>query len=168
MQLTQEQVKTLFDYNKSTGHLRWKVDVRSHAGKVHVGAIAGHLKASSGYVVIGIDGKTYMAHRIIWLWVTGQQPPCEIDHKNGVRNDNRWRNLRAADRKFNGENLRKANTGNKSSGVLGVWSNSDKTRHVAGIKVDGKRVYLGSFRSVEAASAAYISAKRKMHRGCTL
>ena len=36
-------------------------------------------------------------HRIIWKWVTGEEPGYTIDHINRIPSDNRIRNLRVAD-----------------------------------------------------------------------
>jgi len=46
----------------------------------------------------------YSLHRIIWLYVTSKFPPHEIDHINGIKNDNRWKNLRLATHKENTAN----------------------------------------------------------------
>jgi hypothetical protein len=74
-----------------------------------------------------------------------------------MRADNRISNLREATHSQNMHNQQRAQRSNKSSGLLGV--HRTKTRWVAGIKVNGVRVYLGTFASPEAACAAYERAK---------
>jgi hypothetical protein len=61
-----------------------------------------------GYRVVRIDRKEYMAHRVIWVMMTGEDPcELEIDHENRVKNDNRFINLRLA---THGDNQRNKNT----------------------------------------------------------
>jgi len=62
--------------------------------KLFSGKIAGCVDKRD-YVVINLDGKAYKAHRLIYLLVTGIDPE-QIDHINGICNDNRWCNLRQA------------------------------------------------------------------------
>ena len=47
-----------------------------------------------GYVILQINGKKYKAHRVAWLWMTGEWPEHEIDHKDGQPWNNVWLNLR--------------------------------------------------------------------------
>ena len=97
--------------------------------------------------------------------MTGEWPDGYIDHGNGVRTDNRWANLRAGDRSFNMQNQRRARRDN-TTGWLGV--SRVKSRFEAAIQVRGRRFRLGRFDTPEAAHAAYLTAKRKLHEGCTL
>src|SRR5215468_6803827 len=53
-------------------------------------------RKTDGYVHIGVDGRTYSAHRLAWFYVYGVWPEHDIDHMNGVRGDNRLVNLREA------------------------------------------------------------------------
>ena len=66
--LTVDLVKHLFDYDKETGNLIWKVS-NSHSQKI--GDIAGSLMQRLGYVQIGINSKRYYAHRLIFLYHKG-------------------------------------------------------------------------------------------------
>jgi HNH endonuclease len=49
---------------------------------------------SDGYRVIEIDETEYFAHDLAWLWMTGEFPKGQIEHINGIKDDNRWCNLR--------------------------------------------------------------------------
>ena len=117
---------------------------------------------SNGYVNVKIDGTTHKAHRLIWEYKYGPIPEgMQIDHINGVRNDNRISNLRLATRLENSQN-KKRRTDN-SSGATGVTYNKASGLWLARIGVDGERVYLGSFATKEEAEAARVEAKARLH-----
>ena len=99
--LSAESVRSLLSYNPHTGILKWKQDVGSRAKK---GAIAGSSTNKYGHRQIGIKGGRYLVHRVIWLWMTGKWPEELIDHHNGITYDNKWENLRLADKSKNAAN----------------------------------------------------------------
>lgn len=82
----------LFTYDPSTGRLKWNTKNSNRAIK---GSIAG-CKTPEGYIVVGVDGQLYMAHRIIWKMLYNEEPE-EIDHINLIKDDNRKVNLRKSD-----------------------------------------------------------------------
>ena len=120
----------------------------------------------SGHMKIRINRKKYYAHRLAWLYMTGDWPKYDIDHINGNGMDNRWANLRDVPTMVNCQNQKKANRANKSTGLLG--SHKCGRYFTATIQVKGKPIYLGNFRTAQAAHEAYISAKRTLHEGCTI
>jgi hypothetical protein len=97
--------------------------------------------------------------------MTGRWPQFEIDHRNGIHDDNRWENLRDGTKSYNLQNQRKAHRNNKI-GLLGVGKKRDGFQ--ARIHLNGKTRYLGSFPTPELAYAAYLEAKRELHPGCTI
>lgn len=103
------------------------------------GKVAGCLSKSKGYIEIIINNKIYYAHRLAWLYVTGAFPKKEIDHINGIRNDNRVDNLRAATHEDNQKNqkLRKDN----STGYQGVIFNKKEEKYKVQINNKGERIY---------------------------
>ena len=105
------------------------------------------------------------AYRVAWLLHYGQWPSREIDHINGDTADDRLCNLRDVSREVNQENFRRA-TSRNVTGVLGVTRH--KKRFQAMIKLKGKAIYLGSFKTPDAAHDAYLAAKRELHIGCTI
>jgi len=87
--------------------------------------------------------------------MTGEDPPSEIDHRNRVRTDNRWTNLRAADRTTNMANIT-VRADNKLR-LKGAYR--DHTgRYRAQIKIGERRIHLGRFDTPEAAHEAYCKA----------
>jgi len=109
-----------------------------------------------GYIRGRVNGKLYMAHRIIWKMVHGTEPQ-EIDHINGVKTDNRIENLRAVDRTGNCRNLSisKLNT----TGVTGVVFNG--RQYIAQIGINGKCHRLGGFYTLEEAVSARKQAEKE-------
>jgi hypothetical protein len=106
----------------------------------------------------------FLAHRLAWFYVHGVWPPVLIDHINGKRSDNRIVNLRLADWRLNMENKRRESY--NSTGLLGVKPNGKG--FAARIGSRGVEHHLGTFRTPEEAHAAYVEAKRRLHKGGTL
>ena len=80
--------------------------------------MAGHPN-KTGYWQVMLDRKSYLAHRIIWKWMTGDDPPQLIDHINHDTHDNRWENLRLAAFTENSQNSR-----GRGKYKKGVYKNS--------------------------------------------
>lgn len=164
--LTAELLRQQVHYDQETGQFTRKVATGGRYRAV-VGAAAGAVCKESGYVKLSVFSKQYRAHRLAWLWMTGNWPVGEVDHANGKRNDNRWSNLRDVAPAVNRQNQRRA-MANSKTGLLGAsWSTRDQ-RFVARIKANGKYLSLGCFNTAEAAHQAYLTAKRNLHVGCTL
>lgn len=158
--ITQRDLKNILDYDPLTGIFTRKIPKLSR----RTSGIAGTLKPN-GYIQISISRKCYLAHRLAWLWMTGSWP-VEVDHKNTVRSDNRWDNLRDATRSLNMQNQRTASR-RSLTGLLGV-NKLPNNRFAANIEINGARHYLGSYGTPELAHAAYIEAKRSLHPGGTI
>lgn len=89
------QLQAAIAYEPLTGTLTWK---HPHGTKMPAGSLCGYISAQTGYRCIGFNYKSLQAHRVAWAVHTGEAPPPCLDHRNRVRHDNRWDNLRAADR----------------------------------------------------------------------
>jgi hypothetical protein len=159
---TIERLCEVLSYEPEMGVLRWKV---ATSNRVRVGDVAGSPR-KLGHWQVRIDGKIYLCHRVVWAIVHGVWPDGEIDHINGIASDNRLSNLRVVDRRTNSENKRRAHS-NNIAGFLGV-SQRPYGRFGASIISNGKFHWLGAFDTPSAASAAYVTAKRQIHAGCTL
>ena len=131
--ITQEYLKSIFNYDPDTGDFTNIVDrnYNSMAGDL-VGCIN-----SKGYRVITMGSRNYRSHRLAWLYMEGVWPENQIDHINGARSDNRWENLREATCSQNRMNnlLNK----NNKSGVSGVYY---KNKWLARITVNYKSIRL--------------------------
>lgn len=145
MTLTAERLREVLTYDPETGAFRW---LAKPTNGVQKGAAAGYVK-SDGYVGVTIDGHAYAAHRLAFLWMTGLWPEKHVDHKNRIKTDNRWENLRDASRSQNLGN-QKLHSNNRS-GAKGVWFDRRLKKWRAGCADK----YLGCFETMDAARAAY-------------
>jgi len=153
--LTAERLRELLDYCPKTGRMFWKVS----RGGVVAGSEAGTLH-SQGRVVIRIDGRMYKRSRLAWLHMLGEHAPHFVDHKNGIRDDDRWQNLRPASPAENSRNVRRVNR----HGAPGVsYRPGRKNPWRAQIQREGKPKSLGSYATKAEASAAYEAAAVKLH-----
>lgn len=155
IEITYERAVEVFNYDEDTGKLRWKIRVgNSRAGRVI------STKMSDGYLCVRLDGITYLQHRIIWLLMTGSFPeePLVIDHKNRIKTDNRWDNLRLVTVSENTHN-QVALLSTNTSGFAGVKKYIDGKRWIAYMYQDNTYKYIGLFDSPEEASIARWKAK---------
>jgi len=150
--LTQKRLKELFHYNPETGVITRKIKVRGRFGEV--GSVVGSLRKKTGYISASVDGKLYQAHRIIWLFMTGDMPTTDVDHINRDRSDNRWDNLRLATRAQNMWNCYED---------AGATYCKATGRYASAIKVNGKRIWLGRHNTEQEAKEAYRLAAIKYH-----
>lgn len=145
-ELTQARLKELLHYDPETGHFMWRVS----RGRSATGSRAG-TPNRAGYTQIRIDGGFHRAHRLAFLYITGEIPPM-IDHINRVKDDNRWANLRPATRQENAGNV--GLQSNNTSGHRGVAWDKCRGKWMAHGTRDGRMKHLGYFISLEEAAAA--------------
>jgi hypothetical protein len=143
--MTAALARSLWDYDSETGMMTWRV---KPCPKVRVGDVAGSY--SKGYLKGMYKGKKYLVHRLAWLIVTGSWPVNEIDHINGVRDDNRLVNLRDVTARENLLNMRRHREGQLRYVTFhkpsGKW-------HSRTPQIDGKRKYLGLYGTMQEANA---------------
>lgn len=152
MKLTHEQVLSQVSYDPETGEFRRLVN-RPHSP---VGSDAATKIDTHGYHVVRLLGQEVRAHRLAWFYMTGEWPKNDIDHRDTVRSNNRWSNLRSATRRQNLANskISSANT----SGSKGVSLYKATGRWQAYINRAGKREHLGFFTTRDEAALAYAQA----------
>lgn len=155
--LTQERLKEILYYDSDMGIFTWLV---SNSPRVNIGDVAGFL-SDDGYSKIGIFGKQYRSHRLMWLYVYGSFPPTSLDHIDGDKLNNRVSNLRLCGHAENSRNVGifKSNT----SGFKGVSFNKQTNKWVAQATLNNMLHYLGLFYTPEEASEAYQKFAREHH-----
>jgi len=150
-----DELNDLLSYDVETGQFVWKKD---RGFKARVNTPAGALGAS-GYVLMCISGKRYLAHRIAYKMVYGCDPQGILDHIDGDITNNRIANLRVANSVENQGNSRRPK--HNTSGIKGVhWHKGDK-RWTAQIKKGRSKIWLGGFSTKEEAAAAYEAAAKE-------
>lgn len=163
-------LRECLDYDPRTGVFRWRARPESHFTdpRVHTrwnrhkaGARAFVTENAKGYLraCMTYDGREIeiMAQRAAWALMTGEYPEELVDHKNTIRTDNRWRNLRSATQSQ--QNMNRRVNATATSGLKGaVPCSTQAGKWRSQIMIDGKSKHLGRFESAEAAHAAYVAA----------
>jgi hypothetical protein len=142
---TQEELNNTYVYDPESGKLYWR-------SRLNADGRGGELKLSAtgpGYTQLYHKGKQYISHKIIWIMMTGTGPKGHIDHLNGKRADNEWKNLRDVTVSENCHN--RLGRGTSFHNRIGKWYTS--------LTVNGKRKHLGYFNTESEAHAAYCAAK---------
>ena len=154
--ITQSELKILFNYDLDTGVFTRLVTVKnSKAGTVI------NKKDTKGYIYFSINKKMYLGHRLAWFYVNGVMPVAQIDHINGLKDDNRFINLRECNNSQNNTNIgiRADNT----SGFKNVSFSKRSNNWVVFIRINGKKAYLGGFEDIEFADLIATEARNKYH-----
>lgn len=150
IEITQEELKEVLDYNSETGVFRWNIYRASNA---KAGDIAGGLQ-NCGYCVIQYKRKIYTAHRLAWLYFYGELSEDKfVDHIDRDKTNNRISNLRLCTNSENQKNRKK--NSNNTSGYKGVYWNKAAGKWVVRPKLNGIKYYLGYYIDKEEAIAAY-------------
>lgn len=150
--ITAQKLRERLQYDPNTGNWIWLKTPR--AG--YVGRPAGSLDAK-GYWIIKIDGQSYKASRLAFLYMTGEWPPDEMDHIDTKPWNDVWTNLRPATRVENIQN--RGMRADNQSGAVGVFWNSTRNKWCAQID----QVYLGLFDTFDEAVAARDAAAKRYH-----
>jgi hypothetical protein len=155
MELTQQEVRELLNYNFITGVFTWKVSIKGTKGK---GRKAGTI-TNKGYDDVCIRGKKYGLHRLAFLYMEGHIPE-NVDHENGMKGCNAWHNLRAATISQNGFNLK----GRSKTGYKNVyWDPRGIKKFMVIIRENGKQHSCGYYYTAEEANVAATAARNKLH-----
>jgi hypothetical protein len=154
--ITQAELKQYLSYEPMTGVFVWRPS--GNMRRRMWNKVAGSLHYR-GYIHIELNGHHYAAHRLAWLYMTGEWPPNHIDHINMSKSDNRWSNLRAATKSQNHAN--RAIFQNNRSGFKWVRFEPRNGQWQARITLNYRQKHLGYFADPETAHKAYCRAAEK-------
>ena len=138
--LTRARLHELLHYDKDTGEFRWW---ERDGKEARLGNPAGCVRIC-----------------VAWLYMKGRWGRPMIDHRDGDSTNNRWSNLRRATASQNGANSRRPR--HNTSGYKGVVLCRRSGRWRASVRKNGRRIYLGTFATPEAAHDAYVAAAREL------
>lgn len=143
-----QNLKENVRYDPETGHFWWRKPSGNRDMTKPIGNSNGQ-----GYLRFRVYGFSFSNHRAAFILMGEDLPDC-VDHINRVKWDNRWENLRPADRRKNVVNA--AFRSDNTQGYRGVIDHKMCKGWVAqGSDGRGKRVHLGVFTSKEEAALAY-------------
>lgn len=152
--ITAALLRELLHYCPATGKFTWRVQL---SRKMPVGKVAGSLRPD-GRRYVCIFGKHYFTSRLAWMYVTGEWPEHEIDHRDRNRTNDAFFNLRPSTRQQNCFNtgVRK----DSSTRRKGVSYEKRTGKWFARISVSGKSKVIGTYATADQAEAAYVDAAR--------
>lgn len=139
------------------GNLYWSYTFR---GPVIKDKLAGS-KNSQGYMTVGLKGKHYMVHRVIWAMHFGDSLGI-IDHIDGDISNNKLENLRAVTYEQSSRNTTVKKT--SSTGIKNVQQHSqNKNKYQVSFCIEGKKKYFGIFDSIEEAELFATKKRAELH-----
>jgi hypothetical protein len=159
--LTAKRVRELLDCDPAAGTLTWRPRPGHPVFNARwAGKLAGEIDPSYGYVRVTIDGKRYLAHRLIWMHEHGWLPGL-IDHRDGNGFNCAIGNLRPASHSQNGINSRTRRE--QSAAPRGCWREPRTGLWQVRLNANGQRIWIGRFGTEEAARRAYEDAAAELH-----
>jgi hypothetical protein len=158
---SQEQLHGLFDYSIVEGNFYRKTT----AGGKKAGSLAGYLHKGIGYHQVKVEGSQFQAHRLAWMYVTGEDPgELHVDHIDGDRTNNAFHNLQLLTNQQNSARRHKSTGG--VSQYRGVTLSKNARLWRAQMKNGGKMHRLGYYKcEKEAAIVAWLYSHRVFHKG---
>lgn len=160
-----------FDYHAENGTVTWRVRPTGHFfraqdcapwNKRYASRAAGTVrKTPIEYVYLRIMNENWLAHRVIYKMVTGNEPINEVDHRDTDSLNNRWSNLREATEHENNRNTTKKR--DTFFPLKGVVKSVTDGKYQSRVYINGRQIWLGTFDSMEAAHDAYCDAAKMYH-----
>lgn len=144
---SQERLKELLSYDPISGVMTWV----NHKNRTDLNGKPLGRKRKGGYLCASVDGETYSVHRLVYKYMTGNEPNI-IDHIDGNPSNNKWDNLRSVTRQQN--NLNIVLPKDNKSGAIGVFYHESQNRYHANVRINGRSFHIGSYSTKAEAVAA--------------
>lgn len=149
-------VRSVLSYDPATGDFIW---IGKTGTATRLGSKAGRID-KLGYIGIGIKNRKYAAHRLAWLWMTGDWPSGQIDHIDRNRGNNCWTNLRDVSASVNCRNRAPYAFGYRREGTRGTAFHKKTGKWQAQLCMPhAAPKYLGLYKTEEEAAEAYRKAR---------
>ncbi len=164
MTITHSRLLEVVEYNKETGIMASRVDRKSKFGggrSVSIGQKIGSLN-NKGYLQATIDGRTYLVHRLAWLYEKGVFPVDQLDHVDGNRTNNSLLNLRECSQLQNNQNVSKQQ-GVHTSKSIGVCYVKSIDYWVSYVRFNGRQ-YHKYFKTEQEAIHGRSELKERLHK----
>ena len=146
-QLSQERARELFDYKD--GKLFWKV---RKAKNTKIDSVAGGLNKITGYWQVGVDGKRYRSHVLIWNFHHGPVPAGKcIDHVDGDPSNNRIENLNPVTHQQNLQKQKKQSSNTSGHTNIHWHEQNKKWRLRLKNPKTGNDTHFGCFKNIKKA-----------------
>jgi hypothetical protein len=142
--ISRDELLRIVSYDPETGAFTWLTNGRRAGG-------VSDRKGKTAYERVRILGRLYYAHRLAWFYMTGEWP-LEIDHIDRDGTNNRWSNIRSADRSINNRN--KGVRSDCLSGRRGIYWWPSRGKYQARTFTDAGRRTIGYFDNIEDAAKA--------------
>lgn len=154
----QKLIKERCNYDPETGFVTWK-DPEKYRVK-HRDGQAGWIQkiGNRKYRTLVIQRRFIMTHRIAWFLHHNEWPTKEIDHIDGDGLNNKISNLRHVSKRENALNKDVHRTGR----LFGCCFNKESKKWQAAIRINGKKVMLGSFNTELEAHQRYLQAWKEV------
>ena len=150
--MTADELKSVLHYDPDTGAFSWKTENRNGWKPGLPAGSKGRFGTSKKeYVQIMIGRRKYYAHRLAWLYMTGEMPALRVAHLNNDGTDNRWCNLV---HESSAETTIRTRPDLARRGLYPGVREVPGKRFEARIKMNGDYVHIGSFKTPELAKAA--------------
>lgn len=156
-------LRSLIDYDDTTGSMFWKARSLEHFASGTVGQVSSWNRryagkpvgrVSAGYVQTMVLGQRVMVHRLAWMVYYNRPIPkgAQIDHINGNKTDNRIMNLRLCSGSQNQSNIER-----RRAGIRGAHYHKGSGKWQASIKI-----HLGSYDTQQEAASAFEAIAKKL------